>query len=264
MNLRTNGSLVASQRDILGIPVCDLDWAAAFDFAARVADLPVGQTTIAFLNANNANLMLSDAEYRNALERQLVLPDGHGVDIASKLLHGHPFPANLNGTDFVPALLTYMETPKRIALIGAERDVLLRAAEKFKAHTPWHEFQAVSDGFFDRSKSDAVMAKVRELQPDILLVAMGSPVQEKWIDRHVTPGHARLVISVGALFDFVAGRVPRAPVRMRRFRLEWLYRLMQEPQRLWYRYIVGNPLFLYRVARYKLQILFGRRRNGRA
>ncbi|HVK92044.1 MAG TPA: WecB/TagA/CpsF family glycosyltransferase [Mycoplana sp.] len=264
MNVRADSILAASQRDILGMPVCDLDWAAAFDFVARVADLPIGQTTIAFLNANNANLMMSDAEYRDALERQLVLPDGHGVDIASQVFHGRPFPANLNGTDFVPALLTYMETPKRVALIGAEREVLVKAAEKFQEHTPWHEFHPVSDGFFDRNESDGVMAKVRELQPDILLVAMGSPVQEKWIDRHVAPGHARLVISVGALFDFVAGRVPRAPERMRRFRLEWLYRLMQEPLRLWCRYVIGNPLFLYHVACYKLRSAFNGRRNGSA
>lgn len=258
MNLQSTATLKASQRDILGLPVCDLDWASAFDFVARIADMPIGQTTIAFLNANNANLMMSDAEYRDALERQLVLPDGHGVDIASKVFHGRPFPANLNGTDFVPALLTYMENPKRVALIGGEQWVLQQAAEKFRQHTPWHEFHTVSDGYFDRGRSQAIMERVRELSPDILLVAMGSPIQEKWIDQHVGPGHARLVISVGALFDFIAGRVPRAPDRMRRFRLEWLYRLIQEPKRLWYRYIVGNPIFLCHVARHKVRNVIDR------
>ncbi|URK88851.1 WecB/TagA/CpsF family glycosyltransferase [Rhizobium sp. RCAM05350] len=72
---------------------------------------------------------------------------------------------------------------------------------------------AVSDGFFDPAQSDEVMAKVRSVKPDILLIAMGSPKQEKWIDRHVGPGHARLVISVGALFDFMAEEVPRVPHR---------------------------------------------------
>lgn len=258
MNMQSTALTRASQRDILGLPVCDLDWVGAFDFVSGIADMPIGTTTIAFLNANNANLMMRDVEYRNALHRQIVLPDGYGVDIASQVFHGQPFPANLNGTDFVPALLTYMEKPKRIALIGAEKDVLRLAAEKFREHTPWHEFHAISDGYFDKSESDAVMKKVEELSPDILLIAMGTPIQEKWIDQHVSPGHARLVISVGALFDFVAGRVPRAPTRVRRLRLEWLYRLLQEPRRLARRYIVGNPLFLFHVARYKLATLFGR------
>lgn len=263
MNVQSRSTVIkASQRDILGLPVCDLDWAGAFDFVSGLAEMPIGQTTIAFLNANNANLMLRDDEYRSALERQIVLPDGHGVDIASQVFHGSSFPANLNGTDFVPALLTYMAKPKRVALIGAEHEVLQIAAQKFREHTPWHEFHAISDGFFDKKDSDAVVERVRRLAPDILLVAMGTPVQEKWIDRHVSPGHARLVISVGALFDFVAGRVPRAPPRMRKLRLEWLFRLAQEPKRLWYRYVVGNPVFLYHVARYKFGTLLGRNDNG--
>ena len=252
MNLFSGNTISASQRDILGIPVCDLGWADAFAFAEQVACMPFGQTVIAFLNANNANLMITDPDYRAVLERQVVLPDGHGVDIASLIFHGRKFPANLNGTDFVPALMTYIEKPMRVAMIGTKRSTLLRAARNFRDHAPWHEFIPISDGFFDRNDSDRIMAKVRDVEPDILLVAMGSPMQEKWIDRHVGPGHARLVISVGALFDFLAGDVPRAPERIRRYRLEWLFRLVQEPSRLWRRYLVGNPKFLYHVLRYKL------------
>lgn len=251
MNL-VSGNIVSAHRDILGLPVCDLGWADAFAFAEEVASMPFGQTVIAFINANNANLMMRDGEYRAVLERQVVFPDGHGVDIASMLFHGRKFPANLNGTDFVPALLTYITKPMRIALIGTRPSTLKRATENFRRHAPWHEFIPISDGFFDRAKSDEIMEQVRDADVDILLVAMGSPAQEKWIDRHVGPGHARLVLSVGALFDFVAGDVRRAPLAIRKLRLEWLYRLVQEPKRLWRRYVIGNPLFLYHVMRYKL------------
>lgn len=253
LTVRTATALKASQRDILGLPVCDLDWAGAFDFVARLADMPIGQTTIAFLNADGANLMLNDPEYRGALERQVVLPDGQGVDVASQVLHGRSFPANLNGTDFVPALLTYMEASKRVALIGAEWPVLLQATEKLREHAPWHEFHAVSEACFDRSESAAVMEKVRKLSPDILLVAMGSPLQEKWIDRHVAPGHARLVISAGNLFDTIAGQAAQTPARVNRLRFAWLFRLIKEPRRGWRRYLVGYPLFLHHVARHKLR-----------
>ncbi|HTO32851.1 MAG TPA: WecB/TagA/CpsF family glycosyltransferase [Pararhizobium sp.] len=252
MNVFPETSIVASQRAILDLPVCDFGWADAFAFADEIASLPIGQTVISFLNANNANLMMRDAEYRAVLSRQIVLPDGHGVDIASWLFHGKVFPANLNGTDFVPGLMTYMTTPRRVAMIGARADVLERAVEGFRKHSPWHEFIPVADGFFDESQSEAIMAKVRELKPDILLIAMGSPKQEKWIDRHVGPGHARLVISVGALFDFMAGEVPRASLTVRRLRLEWLHRLIHEPGRLWRRYLLGNPRFLFYILRHKL------------
>ncbi len=256
MNVFPETSIVASQRAILDLPVCDFGWADAFAFADEIASLPIGQTVISFLNANNANLMMRDAEYRAILNRHIVLPDGHGVDIASWLFHSKVFPANLNGTDFVPGLLTYMTTPRRVAMIGARADVLERAVENFKTHAPWHEFIAVADGYFDDSRSDEIMAKVRELKPDILLIAMGSPKQEKWIDRYVGPGHARLVIGVGALFDFVAGEVPRASMTVRRLRLEWLHRLIHEPGRLWRRYLLGNPRFLFYILRHKLSLKF--------
>jgi hypothetical protein len=145
MNLMS-GNIVASQRDILGLPVCDLGWAEAFAFAEEVATMPFGQSVIAFINAGNANLMMRDPEYRAVLERQIVLPDGHGVDIASMLFHGRKFPANLTGTDFVPALLTYLSRPMRVAMIGAQQETLIQAAENFRRHAPWHTFLPISDG----------------------------------------------------------------------------------------------------------------------
>ncbi|URK88508.1 WecB/TagA/CpsF family glycosyltransferase [Rhizobium sp. RCAM05350] len=126
MNVFPGTSIIASQRMILDMPVCDFGWADAFAFADEIASLPIGQTVISFLNAHNANLMMHDPEYRAVLSRHIVLPDGHGVDLASVLFHGKTFPANLNGTDFVPALMTYMTTPRRIAMVGARPDVLKR------------------------------------------------------------------------------------------------------------------------------------------
>lgn len=252
MNIAPGTLIVASRRSILGLPVCDFDWPEAFAYVDEVSSLAIGQTIVSFLNANNANLMMQDPRYRAVLDRHVVFPDGHGVDMASKLFHGAPFLANLNGTDFVPAMLTYMHQPRRVALIGATPEVLARATEAFRAHTPWHEFIPVSHGYIDDAESEQVMELVKELRPDILLVAMGSPRQEKWIDRHVGPGHARLVMSVGALFDFMGGAVPRASLTIRKLRLEWLHRMVQEPGRLWRRYVLGIPVFFFYIARHKL------------
>ena len=246
-------------RDILDIEVAWLDWPQAF-VCLREALAADGQTVFAFLNANNANLAIKNTAFRNALAHSIILPDGLGVDMAARALHGSPFPANLNGTDFIPALFTYLREPRRVALIGARPDVLAKTAQAFQQHCPWHEFTAVSDGFFDGDGGERALAVLSDLQPDIVLVAMGSPLQELWIEDNIRGKHGKVVFGVGALFDFVSGAVPRAPSWIRRLRCEWVFRLYCEPRRLWRRYLIGNPIFFFRVLRYKY---FGRKDTGR-
>ena len=241
-----SGNIVASQRNILGLPVCDLGWADTFAFAEEVASMPFGQSVIAFLTAENGNRMMRDADYRAVLERQIVLPDGAGMDLASRLFHGRSFPANLSGTAFVPALLTYLVRPMRVALIGGDEAMLMQAAEALRRHAPWHEILPIADGAFDPAQSDSVMERVRAARADILLVSMGSPAQEKWIDRHVGPGHARLVISVGGLFEALADETYRVPLDARKRRFDALRELLfGEPG-------LANPRFLCHVARHRL------------
>lgn len=241
-----------SAKAILDMPVHDLDWNEALSTVERLLNGTRRFTHFAFLNANNANVMVWDHDYREVLQRCFVLPDGIGVDIASRLIHGERFAANLNGTDFVPALLTFIERPLRIGLIGGSAEVLTRALANFKTHAPWHDFVAVADGYFDKEAGDAVLAPLVAAPVDLLLVAMGTPRQEKWIDRHVTAEHVRVVIGVGALFDFVSGRVARAPLWIRQLRAEWVFRLWLEPSRLWRRYVLGIPVFLFHVVRHRL------------
>lgn len=238
-------------RHLFGLQLCDLGWADALSHIRNLSGEPGRQTILSFLNAHNANLMMSDETYRAALGSHLVFPDGIGVNIASRLLNGTPFPANLNGTDFVPALLTYITEPRRVGLLGARSDVLMRAAEAFQYHAPWHEVIAISDGFFDKDDCADVLGKIEEARLDILIIGMGTPLQEVWVDRNIRPEHASLVITAGALLDFVSGTVSRAPARWRRAGLEWLYRLRLEPTRLWKRYILGIPLFFTHLIEYK-------------
>ncbi len=238
---------------ILGMPVHDLGWKQALALLEERLVSRSGFTHIAFMNANNANVMVGDPEYRDVLGRCLVLPDGIGVDIAAHFLHGGRFTANLNGTDFVPAALTFIAKPLRIGLLGATSEVLQAAAVNFRKHTPWHEFIEISDGYFDRADPALILKRIEAARIDMLLVAMGTPLQEKWVDRHLTADHARVVISVGALLDFVSGRVARAPGWIRKLRSEWLFRLWLEPSRLWRRYVLGIPVFLWHVTRHRLR-----------
>lgn len=233
--------------NILGINVLNVTWERIFSIIeARLGDNDK-QHIFGFLNANNANISVHDKAYRESLNDAEILPDGFGVDIANMILEGRKFTANLNGTDFIPSLLVYIDKPLTIAMVGGTQIALDNAVRGFRRATPWHTFVPISDGYLDEEKTQAALAKLAELQPDILLVAMGSPLQEKWVHEHIKPEHGKLVFTVGALFDFVSEIMPRAPMQWREWRMEWLYRLLLEPRRLWRRYIIGNPLFIWRI-----------------
>ena len=237
-------------KTILGISVLAIRWNDAIVLLNRlIAERRF--TKVSFLNAHNANIAYTDPVFAEALDDFLILPDGIGVDLAAKLLYGAPFPDNLNGTDFVPAFLQASTTPLTVGLLGATRVNAEAASVKLAALAVQHSFVVIHDGYFPASQESEIVDRIAALRPDVLLVAMGVPRQELWIERHIDARHCTLPIAVGALLDFLSGSVPRAPLWMRRLRLEWLFRLAVEPGRLWRRYVVGNPLFLLRVVRQK-------------
>lgn len=239
--------------DILGILVAPLDRDEAIRLLRRLV-LERRFTRIGFLNAHSANVACSTPAFAAVMRDFVVLPDGIGVDLAARILYGTAFPANLNGTDFVPALLRSVDTRLRVGLLGASRTNVERAARELATVAPQHDFAFIHDGYFDQAEEAIVLARLAEFRPDVLLVAMGVPRQELFIADKLTSDHCTMAIAVGALFDFLSGAVPRAPNWMRRARLEWLFRLWLEPGRLWRRYVVGNPLFLARVMRQKLSM----------
>ncbi|WP_127597012.1 WecB/TagA/CpsF family glycosyltransferase [Nitratireductor alexandrii] len=240
------------RKDILGVNVAPFDRAEAIAFLARrIRERRF--TKIGFLNAHIANVASTDARFAALLSDFVVLADGVGVDVAAKILYGAPFPANLNGTDFIPAFLKSQQESLTIGLLGASRDNVERAAARLQAMMPQHRVTVIHDGFFDTAAEDEILARLGRLRPDVLLVAMGVPRQEYWIDGRLSADHCTTAFAVGALFDFLSGAVPRAPSWVRWLRLEWLFRLGLEPSRLWRRYIVGNPLFLFRVLMQRLR-----------
>ena len=242
---------VSAWKEILGIPVADI----GLDPAIALLRGFVAQrrfTKVAFLNAHNANVASYDEEFAASLSDFLILADGVGVDIAAQVLYGEAFAANLNGTDLIPALLAAEPRPLTIGLLGAKRANAEAAAARFTEFARQHRFVVIHDGYFSPEQEPLILDRVRHLHPDILLVAMGVPRQELWIAKNITSAHCTMPMAVGALLDFVSGAVPRAPLWMRQMRLEWLFRLIVEPGRLWRRYVVGNPVFLARVARQKI------------
>lgn len=253
----TMAGFAPTGRRILGTRVAALGWEEAIALLRRlIAEKRF--TPIAFLNANNANIAAREPAFAAALEDFLVLPDGIGVDIAAKLLYGASFPANLNGTDLVPALFMAEKRPLRIGLIGTRRENAEAATARLAALVPQHTFIFIHDGFFTQEEEPAILQEIESQALDVLLVAMGVPRQELWIARNITSRHCVMPIAVGALLDFLSGAVPRAPRWMRRLRMEWVFRLALEPQRLWRRYVLGNPIFLTRVMMQRLKEGSGR------
>jgi exopolysaccharide biosynthesis WecB/TagA/CpsF family protein len=206
--------------------------------------------TVAFANAHSVNTARADPTYRAALGRMLVLNDGVGLDVASRLLFGGPFPENLNGTDLTPKILAALSPGTSLFLIGAKPGVAARAGEVIERRWPHLSIAGTRDGFFGEADEGAVVREIEESGASAVLVAMGNPRQEIWADRYADRLRG-LVLCIGAWFDFATGEVARAPLWVRRVRLEWAYRLAQEPRRLWRRYLIGNLSFLASVTRQK-------------
>ena len=198
----------------------------------------------AFINAHCLNIAYKDTAYREVLQKCVaVFADGIGAKIGAKMLGTH-VEENVNGTDMFPLLA---QKPYRIYLFGGSPEVAQKALENARAINGKAEFVGCSDGFFKMKSEPELFAELHTLKPDIVLVAMGVPKQEMWINDHLKDLPPCVAIGVGGLLDFVSGRIPRAPMWMRKCNIEWCFRLYQEPIRLFKRYIIGNPLFIMRV-----------------
>jgi alpha-1,3-mannosyltransferase len=204
-------------------------------------------TVVAFANANALNIASTNEKFCALLKRCLVMNDGVGIDAASRILFGSTFPQNLNGTDFTPYYFKHTRNSYRIFFLGSSYGVAERAALRLIKICGRHQIAGCQNGYSRVSDTMAIRAKILASRADVVLVAMGNPMQEMWLAENLEATSCRLGFAVGALFDFLSGEVLRAPPWMRAARLEWIYRLLLEPRRLWRRYLLGNPAFLMRV-----------------
>lgn len=180
----------------------------------------------------------------------IIVNDGVGLDIAARLSHGRSFKSNLNGTDFTPYMLRESCRPLRIFLFGGRPEVVSKAAS-FVSQELGQVVVGFSDGYSGRANDAALIEKINASATEVLLVALGNPIQEQWIMEHRDELQVGLVSGVGALFDFWAGEKPRAPEFIQRIRMEWLYRLCIEPRRLIRRYTLDILVFLAACMKYR-------------
>jgi N-acetylglucosaminyldiphosphoundecaprenol N-acetyl-beta-D-mannosaminyltransferase len=189
--------------------------------------------------------------YRDA---GMVLVDGAPVLWASRLL-GSPLPQRVAGSDLVPMLFEAAgaNDPLKAYLLGAAPGVAQRAAARIRSRWPGVEVVGTYSpppGFEnDEAENQAILARIADARPDVLIVGLGAPKQELWVHQHRDSIAAKVALCVGATIDFLAGERSRAPVWMREIGLEWLYRIITEPRRLAGRYVKDALVFPHLVAR---------------
>lgn len=212
--------------------------------------------SIFFINADCLNKTFSNENYKQTLKKaDLVLPDGSGINIACNILK-EKLKQNVNGTDMLPYICSLSQKNSfKIFLLGSKEGVAFKAKEKLLEKYPNLQIVGTHHGYINNKKEEVQVIKtINKSKCDILLVAMGAPMQEIFIDKYKKQLDLSVVIGVGGLFDFYSSNIKRAPMYLRETGFEWVYRMIQEPKRMWKRYILGNPLFIYRVLKYKKQI----------
>lgn len=199
-----------------------------------------GHHLVATVNPEFVMRARGDAEFAHVLDSAaLCLPDGSGVVWAARR-QGCAMTGPVTGTDLIPRLAELCAGRGwRLFLLGAAPGVAAELAAKLRAGNEKLEVEAATD--------DESGELVRAKRPHVLLVAFGAPKQEKWIDTYARPSGVPVAMGVGGAFDYLTGRVPRAPAWMRQAGLEWLFRLVRQPWRV--RRMVVLPVYAYRVLR---------------
>ena len=196
------------------------------------------------------------------LDSDVVVADGVGVVWASRIL-GAALPERVTGIDLMTQMLRRGNEEKwAVYCLGATEDVLARVVAHIGEHYKGVRVAGHRNGYFSAADEPAIAESIRASGADILLVAMTSPKKEQFLARWHTTLNVPVCHGVGGSFDVVAGKVERAPESWQRLGMEWLYRVKQEPGRLWRRYLVTNVLFCGLVV--KEFIRGGARKTGAA
>ena len=248
--------LVKGPVNVLGVGVDPL---TVDDLHAEIGRLVRGGTRALVLNANAncLNLCHEDPTLRDFLNRaEIVLCDGAGVMLAARILGGR-IPERITYADWAWQLAAFAAAQGfSLYLLGARPGVAEEAAKRLQRRYPALKIAGAHHGYFDRSvgseENEAVLQEINARSPDILLIGFGMPLQEYWLMDNHHRLNAGVVLTGGAVFDYVSGRLRRGPRLLTESGFEWLARLLIEPRRLWRRYIIGNPLFLLRVLKQRL------------
>lgn len=208
---------------------------------------------IYFINAHCFNLAQKNESYRGVLNgADIVLNDGIGISLGAKHA-GIVLKENMNGTDFIPGLLELAcKEGKNVYFLGGKEGIASSAKLKAEQKYPELKISGYRNGYFDINNDLEVLQDIIDKKTELLIVGMGVPRQELWLAKNKDRlTGVKISIAGGAILDFISENVSRAPKLMRKTGTEWVFRLLQEPLRLFKRYAIGIPLFYYYI--YKLK-----------
>ncbi|MBR5490233.1 MAG: WecB/TagA/CpsF family glycosyltransferase [Oscillospiraceae bacterium] len=219
-----------SRIDILGVPFDNVTKTEAVEYAYKIQS----EHKAYYVVTPNPEIVMrarEDEEMLSAVkDAELVIPDGIGVIYGAKFL-GTPMKERVPGIDFTTALMEKMnEEGRSVFLFGSKPGVADKAAENLSARYPRIRFVGTNDGYF--TDDEPIIEKINSAKPDLMLVCLGAPKQEKWMQKNAHRLDVGLMIGAGGSLDVFAGIVERAPEKWQKLGLEWLYRLKKEPKRI--------------------------------
>ncbi|MGE5328157.1 MAG: WecB/TagA/CpsF family glycosyltransferase [Deltaproteobacteria bacterium] len=231
--------------NMLGVPI---DFVDMEDACERARMFAVGDRFRYIFTPNPEIIMLAqeDEEFKRVLiSADMLVPDGIGVVWAS-WFYGKKLPERVPGFDIMADLIAWGASHGwKFYLLGGQPGVVDRAKMNLEKVYPNINVVGTHHGYFDENKEEEIIAHINLCSPNIILVGMGAPLQEKWIFKNRMRLNARVGIGVGGALDILAGKTKRAPAIFARFGLEWLYRLMKEPSRI--KRMMVIPVFFIKV-----------------
>ncbi len=243
--------------DVLGVPVDSLTVSELHEHLLRFVRTGA-RATVLHANVHAVNLAARYPWFRDILRgADLVFCDGHGVMLGARLLRQR-LPEKITYADWTWTLAALCAREGwSLYLLGGTPGVADAAARRLIRHAPRLRIAGTHHGYFDKHDASgenlAVIDAINAARPDLLIVGFGMPIQEQWVSSNRDRIDASVVLTGGAVFDYVSGRLRRPPRWMRVRGLEWLGRLLIEPRRLARRYVLGNPAFFARVVRERLR-----------
>jgi N-acetylglucosaminyldiphosphoundecaprenol N-acetyl-beta-D-mannosaminyltransferase len=240
--------------DIVGVKVDDIGQERLKEHIISEARDRRG-TVFSYMNIHACNLAHRDIQFSRFLaEAGVVYCDGEGVRIAARIVGKRLPPRSVLTYFFWDICAASDKEDLSVFLLGAKKSTLEKAIQTIKMRQPSLKIGGWHHGYFSKSgsESDEIVRLINRAKPSILFVGFGMPLQEEWIAANKHRLQVGAILPCGSMIDYAAGEKSVAPAWMADHGMEWVYRLLQEPRRLWKRYLIGNPWFFYRVLSQRL------------
>ncbi len=240
--------------DRINILNCPIDKLTMADTVLTIDKSIAKHLAIQHIVVNAAKMVYmqkNEALWESVVHSDIINADGMGVMWAAKFL-GQPLPEKVSGIDLMIKLVELAARKKyKVFFFGAKEEVVSRVVDKYTRQYGPDIIAGYRNGYFNNNEEASIAQQIGESKADILFVAISSPTKEIFLDKYKDVMQVPFIMGVGGSFDVVSGKTKRAPLWMQNSGLEWFFRFLQEPRRMWKRYLITNTLFIYYLFREK-------------